>query len=110
MGYFLLYESMLDTVIYARDKWLAPGGLIFPDGATMSVFAIEDADYKSEKIEFWDNVYGFDMSCIRKLAMAEPLVDSVDPEQAVTTTCQFKQFDITVVRVARFACTLLCPL
>merc|ERR1712226_376150 len=22
MGYFLLYESMLDTVIFARDKWL----------------------------------------------------------------------------------------
>jgi type I protein arginine methyltransferase len=22
MGYFLLYESMLDTVIYARDKYL----------------------------------------------------------------------------------------
>jgi protein arginine N-methyltransferase 1 len=21
MGYFLLYESMLDTVLYARDKW-----------------------------------------------------------------------------------------
>lgn len=21
-GYFMLYESMLDTVIYARDKWL----------------------------------------------------------------------------------------
>jgi hypothetical protein len=26
MGYFLLYESMLDTVIWARDKWLKPGG------------------------------------------------------------------------------------
>ena len=22
MGYFLLYESMLDTVLYARDKWM----------------------------------------------------------------------------------------
>ena len=22
MGYFLIYESMLDTVLYARDKWL----------------------------------------------------------------------------------------
>jgi hypothetical protein len=22
MGYFLLYENMLETVIYARDKWL----------------------------------------------------------------------------------------
>jgi hypothetical protein len=32
MGYFLLYESMLDTVLYARDKWLVKkGGLILPD-------------------------------------------------------------------------------
>lgn len=22
MGYFLLYENMLNTVLYARDKWL----------------------------------------------------------------------------------------
>jgi hypothetical protein len=22
MGYFLLYESMLDTVLFCRDKWL----------------------------------------------------------------------------------------
>jgi len=27
MGYFLFYESMLDTVINARDKWLVKGGL-----------------------------------------------------------------------------------
>lgn len=28
MGYFLIYESMLDSVIYARDKWLKPDGLV----------------------------------------------------------------------------------
>ena len=50
MGYFLLYESMLDTVLYARDKYLAPGGLIFPDKATIHMAAIEDGDYKEEKI------------------------------------------------------------
>jgi hypothetical protein len=27
MGYFLLYESMLDSVIWAREKYLSPGGL-----------------------------------------------------------------------------------
>ena len=27
MGYFLLFESMLDSVIYAREKWLRPGGI-----------------------------------------------------------------------------------
>lgn len=35
----------------------------------------------------WNNVYGFDMSCIRKQAMMEPLVDSVDQKQIVTN-CQ----------------------
>ena len=50
MGYFLLYESMLDTVLYARDKYLAQGGLIFPDKATIFMAGIEDGEYKDEKI------------------------------------------------------------
>ena len=50
MGYFLLYESMLDTVLLARDKYLKPGGLMFPDTASMYICAIEDQDYKEEKI------------------------------------------------------------
>ena len=50
MGYFLLYESMLDTVLYARDQYLVPGGLIFPDKATIFMAGIEDGDYKEEKI------------------------------------------------------------
>lgn len=50
MGYFLLYESMLDTVLLARDKYLKPDGLIFPDHATLYLAAIEDQDYKEEKI------------------------------------------------------------
>lgn len=50
MGYFLLYESMLDTVLYARDKYLAKDGLIFPDKASIFVAGIEDGEYKEEKI------------------------------------------------------------
>ena len=34
-----------------------------------------------EKIDYRDNVYGFDFSVIKALAMAEPLVDVVDPQQ-----------------------------
>lgn len=50
MGYFLLYESMMDTVLYARDKYLVKDGLIFPDKATIFMAGIEDGDYKEEKI------------------------------------------------------------
>lgn len=35
MGYCLLYESMLNSVLYARDRWLKPGGAILPDTATI---------------------------------------------------------------------------
>jgi hypothetical protein len=28
MGYFLVYESMLQTVLHARDQWLKPNGLV----------------------------------------------------------------------------------
>lgn len=50
MGYFLLYESMLDTVLYARDHYLVPGGLIFPDKASIYMSGIEDGEYREEKI------------------------------------------------------------
>lgn len=30
MGYFLLRESMLDTVLVARDEYLKPDGALYP--------------------------------------------------------------------------------
>lgn len=95
MGYFLLFENMLNTVLYARDKWLIPGGVVLPDRASLYLTAIEDADYKQEKIDFWDRVYGFDMSCIRQQAMLEPLVDTVDQNQIVTNCQLLKTMDIS---------------
>ena len=56
MGYFLLFESMLDTVIYARDKYLRPDGLMLPDRVSLNMAAIEDAEYKKEKFCFWEDV------------------------------------------------------
>lgn len=38
----------------------------------------------------WDNVYGFDMSCIRNVALTEPLVDVVEAKQVVTNSCVVK--------------------
>lgn len=40
--------------------------------------------WQSEKIHFWENVYGFDMSCIRDVAIMEPLVDNTNAKSMVT--------------------------
>jgi protein arginine N-methyltransferase 1 len=87
MGYFLLYESMLDSVLYARDKYLAPGGKMLPDRAMIYVAAIEDEQYKNNKIGFWKNVYGVDMNCLSAAAMKEPLVDSVESNMINSGAC-----------------------
>jgi len=99
MGYCLLYESMLNTVIFARDKWLKPGGLLFPDKAALFMTAIEDHEYKEEKINWWDTVYGFDMSAIRHVALLEPLVDVVESKQVVTDSCRMKEIDLNTCKV-----------
>ena len=72
MGYFLLYESMLDTVLEARDRYLKPGGLIFPDHATMYIAAIEDQEYKEEKINC-----AFEQSFTRNLRCVDCLCFSL---------------------------------
>lgn len=54
---------------------------------------------RQEKIDFWDNVYGFDMSSIKERALIEPLVDNVDPEQIATSSCQMKTIDILNMKV-----------
>ncbi|GFP94001.1 probable protein arginine n-methyltransferase 6 [Phtheirospermum japonicum] len=60
MGYMLLYESMLGSVITARDRWLKPGGLILPSYATLYMAPVSHSDRYSESIDFWRNVYGID--------------------------------------------------
>lgn len=94
MGYCLLYESMLDTVLFSRDKWLRPGGLIFPDRAHLYIAAIEDAEYKEEKVGYWHNVYGFNFSCVKKSVIEDPIVDTVDESAVATTSCCVLDLDL----------------
>lgn len=103
MGYFLLYESMLDTVLYARDRYLVEGGLIFPDKCSIHIAGIEDSQYKGEKINYWQDVYGFDYSPFMPLVMREPLVDTVDHTAVNTTRHKLIEFDLNTVTIPDLA-------
>jgi protein arginine N-methyltransferase 1 len=100
MGYFLLYESMLGSVINARNKFLKPGGIILPDKANIYVALIEDHEYKSQKLHFWDQVYGYDFSCIKALAFREPIVDSVDAEALISESACIYSLDLLTCEVS----------
>ena len=98
MGYFLLYEAMLDSVLVARDKFLSSDGLMFPDRACLYLTTIEDERYKEQKIGFWDEVYGADMSCIKEWVLKEPLIDVVESNQINGSSSCILDIDIATVK------------
>lgn len=100
MGYFLLYERMLDSVLIARDRWLRPGGLILPSRATLYIAAAEDFELEAKRFSWWESVYGFDLSAVAEHCRTEPLVDFVDAEALVTDAAPLLELDIAAMTTA----------
>ncbi|KNA14119.1 hypothetical protein SOVF_110490 [Spinacia oleracea] len=101
MGYMLLYESMLGSVITARDRWLKPGGLILPSHATLYMAPVTNPDRYSQSIDFWRNVYGIDMSAMvplaKQCAFEEPSVETISGENVLTWPHVVKHVDCYTV-------------
>ena len=98
MGYFLLYESMLDTVLYARNKWLKENGILMPDRAKLYLCGLEDQNYKYTKINSWENVFDFDFSFLKGAAISEPLIDVCNKNNIISTVKKFFDIDLYTVK------------
>ncbi|XP_065310570.1 protein arginine N-methyltransferase 3-like [Dermacentor albipictus] len=71
MGYFLLFEGMLGSVLQARDRLLRPGGLMLPSRCQLFLVALSDTNIHRRMVSFWDDVEGFKMTCMRKEVLGE---------------------------------------
>ncbi|KAF8365422.1 hypothetical protein PRIPAC_83251 [Pristionchus pacificus] len=107
MGYCLFYEPMLNTVLYARDKWLVPEGALSPDRQSFSSppsrtdstrrtrSTVSNLKLLLNKLIWHCNIcYRWDN--VRKMAITEPLVDVVDNNQVVTGNYCVKEAALTV--------------
>jgi type I protein arginine methyltransferase len=101
MGYALLFESMLDSVLYCRDRWLKPGGAMLPDVAIIYVAA---ATEEATGLNFWDNVYDLKFSAIKdelmSATLAQPHVTAVEPSTLLSKPVKVKEFDLTTMKAA----------
>ncbi|KAI3950424.1 hypothetical protein MKW92_010669 [Papaver armeniacum] len=105
MGYFLLRESMFDSVIVARDRWLKPTGMMYPSHARMWVAPIRSGlgDQKMSDFEAcmgdWSNFlketktyYGVDMST--------SIWNNLHPHQVIGKPCIIKEMDCLTATVS----------
>ena len=93
MGYLLLYESMLPSVLFARDRWLAPGGHLLPSSCEMRISASSH-----DRLAFWAEVYGYDMRPIgeevRKETLADAAVELVPAASLLSPSAAFRSVHI----------------
>lgn len=83
MGYCLLFESMLDSVLFARDKWLKPGGLLFPDQCSLHVFALISSEKQDQSNNCWSNFFGFNFLALRTLSLQEARITDIDASTVI---------------------------
>lgn len=96
MGYALLFETMLDSVLAARDRLLLPGGALLPDLASLHLAA---ATVHATGLNFWTDVYGLDMSCVAQRLSSEgrsrAAVVPVEAKHVVSHAAVIKELDLT---------------
>lgn len=84
MGYFLFFEGMLDSVIYARKNYLNENGLLLPNRCTISLVGYGDEERHQNFIKFFDDVYGYKMNCMQKDILREAHVETCKGEFVIT--------------------------
>ncbi|KAB0799400.1 hypothetical protein PPYR_07280 [Photinus pyralis] len=94
MGYFLLFEGMLDSFIYARDNHLSTNGVILPNRCNISLIGISDLDKYDKHISFWNNVYGFSMKCMKSEVVKEPNVETISSDTLITSPFVLTEIDL----------------
>lgn len=114
MGYFLLRESMFDSVICARDRWLKPNGAMYPSHARMWIAPIRSGlgdqkmdEYESSMndwfgfLEETEAHYGVNMNVLtksfreeqKKYYLQTSLWNSLHPHQVIGTPAIIKEID-----------------
>ncbi|KAJ7712993.1 protein arginine N-methyltransferase [Mycena metata] len=97
MGYALLYESMLDSVLRARDRFLRPEGVMAPSQCKMVLALCDAREVSKDRVDFWNDVYGFDLSTMAAELYDEAIVDVVGPETILSVPYTVKDLHLGVI-------------
>jgi protein arginine N-methyltransferase 1 len=88
MGGVLLMEDMLPVVLYARDRWLKPGGILLPDRARLFLAPLDDvAGLSSERFP-----------ALRETISSQMWVSVIDPTRFLAEPSCILDFDLNTVQ------------
>ena len=71
---------------------------MLPNKAIIYLAGIEDGKYRASKLNFWDNVYGVNMTCMQAAVMKEPLIDAIDSNHINSTECKILDLNLETMK------------
>ena len=98
MGYGLYFENMLTSVLFARDEYLADDGILMPSDAELFIEAMTTSS-SSDRVAWWSDVYGFNMTDMTDLLITEAQVQSISPEFIISNRSLVHQLNIKIASV-----------
>jgi len=104
MGFYLLHESMLDSVILAREKHLSEDGIVLPSHAKILAAPVQLDSWVEEQFNSWREVYGFNMTPMAQRAMeirlerGQPEVMHLKEENLISEPVVVAEFDMKWVQ------------
>jgi protein arginine N-methyltransferase 3 len=99
MGYCLLYEAMLPSIFYARDRYLKPDGLLVPSHSSMFIAPVSDSGYVADQVDFWRDVYGFDMKAMQSGIYTDARLPAMFRDSLCGSACAFRMLDLHTAKV-----------
>lgn len=100
MGYCLLYEAMLPSVLHARDRYLKSDGLLVPSVATIWMGPVSDPEYLADYVSFWDDVYGFTMEGMKIGIYKDARIDVFPSSTLCGRPSQVRHLDLHTIQPA----------
>jgi hypothetical protein len=101
IGYSLFYESLMESVLWARDKWLQAQGHIFPDIVSLYIVGVGDGEQKERSVDSWRTYTVDPQSLVQKFKDPRHLYrkfTAQSPETDPTLDNTKMTFDLSVLR------------
>ena len=97
MGYALFFETMLPSVMKARDALMAEGGTMYPNAAQIFLEGASDT-----RLDYWSDVHGIDMTPMKSRVAKELVQDAgvevVDAADIVTDRAELIAYDLNTCK------------
>lgn len=81
---FLDANVSLITVFFPGLTVFCCPSLVYPDLCNISLAAVGDTERHRDRIAFWEDVYGFDMTCMKTAVVAEAVVEVLNVDTLIS--------------------------